>query len=892
MAPRAGCGITAENSGGRALPCPEISKTAYARNPLARTDFGRKWNPLAVIGALIAALFAGPLAADELEDALAMFRAGKYAECADAAGQAIESDKANELWPVLKLRSELTLGRYEDAARTLDEALPRIETSVLLRWWGSEALRFRDEPDRAEQLRDELDALAKSGNPRFREAENLVILGELYLSRGADPKRVLDELFEPVKKQRPNFAEAHLASGELALDKGDLALAADSFRQALAIDPGLADAQFGLARAFAPTDEAQSRTALQTALTLNPQHIPSLLFLTDDRVDSEQYAEAEEILAKIFAINPEHPRAWAYRAALAHLKSDAKTEASCRQAALRHWSTNPEVDFAIGEKLSRKYRFSEGAGYQRRALEFDPNYSPARMQLAQDLLRLGEEDEGWRLATEAYDADGYDILAHNLVTLRENMAKFQVLEREGLALKMDPHEAAVYGERVLDHLAEAKKKLCAKYEVVLDKPVIVELFPRQQDFAIRTFGMPGGAGYLGVCFGRVITANSPASQVGRPVNWRATLWHEFCHVITLHKTNNKMPRWLSEGISVYEERQADPTWGQSINPRYRKMLLADDLTPVSRLSGAFLHPPSPLHLQFAYFESSLVVEYLIEKHGLPRLLKTLVELGEGIGIQDALTRNYGPPAALDEKFAEFARSKANSLAPKLDWSEIQIPAEADEASLAALLEKHPKNYLAISRLANKRIADKKWRPAIETLRAWIALYPEQAGEGNPHSLLATAYRELGEFREERKALERLAALSADDEAAFSRLAELASEAKEWPAALKYAERLMAIDPLKRTSQQLLADLASRTGDDRKAIAAYRAVLRLAPPDIAEVHYRLAKSLARSGDSNAARRHVLLALEEAPRFRAAQRLLLEVVGPEPPAKPTETVKEEP
>ena len=111
----------------------------------------------------------------------------------------------------------------------------------------------------------------------------------------------------------------------------------------------------------------------------------------------------------------------------------------------------------------------------------------------------------------------------------------------------------------------------------------MEIFPEQKDFAVRTFGMPGGEGFLGVCFGSVITANSPASQGGSPSNWKAVLWHEFCHVVTLHKTNNKMPRWLSEGISVYEERQADPAWGQSMNRRYREMILDGGLTPVSEL---------------------------------------------------------------------------------------------------------------------------------------------------------------------------------------------------------------------------------------------------------------------------------------------------------------------
>src|SRR5439155_4177413 len=186
-----------------------------------------------------------------------------------------------------------------------------------------------------------------------------------------------------------------------------------------------------------------------------------------------------------------------------------------------------------------------------------PQFLPAKMQLAQDLLRLGEETEGWKLADDVYRADEYSVVAHNLATLQENLSQFRTLEAEGFVVRMDAREAEIYGRRVLDLLQRAKSVLCAKYEVTLERPIIVELFPRQQDFAIRTFGLPGGAGFLGVCFGTVITANSPASQTASPSCWEATLWHEFCHAVTLNKTSNKMPRWLSEGISVYEERQAN-----------------------------------------------------------------------------------------------------------------------------------------------------------------------------------------------------------------------------------------------------------------------------------------------------------------------------------------------
>jgi hypothetical protein len=46
-------------------------------------------------------------------------------------------------------------------------------------------------------------------------------------------------------------------------------------------------------------------------------------------------------------------------------------------------------------------------------------------------------------------------------------------------------------------------------------------------------------------------------------------------------------------------------------------------------------------------------------------------------------------------------------------------------------------------------------------------------------------------------------------------------------------------------------------------------------DAAETHFRLAQLLHDAGNRSAAKRHILHALEEAPRFLAAHRLLLEL-----------------
>jgi tetratricopeptide (TPR) repeat protein len=814
-------------------------------------------------------------AADSAQLAL-LFRTGKYAECVEATTKAIGESEFNENFRLLKLRSELELGRYADAAETIDAALKKFSSSIELRWYGREVARFNGQTQRVTELEDEFAKLVQQTPWRYSDSGNRLLVGRFLLSIGVDPKKVLDGMYNVVKKSQPTYAPAFLACGELALEKNDFALAAQNFEQAAKHDPADADAHFGLAQAFAPSDSEKANAAIKATLERNPNHIGCLLFVADEHIDAERYDDAETVLTQVESINPLHPKAAAYRAVLAHLRNQPESEKQYRGTALKHWATNPDVDHILGKKLSQKYRFAEGAAHQRQALEFDAKFLPAKMQLASDLLRLGEEDEGWKLANEVYEADGYNIFAHNLVTLQDSIAKFRTLEDDGIIVRMDAREADIYGRRVLDLLKRAKQQIAAKYEVTLPAPIIVEMFPKQEDFAIRTFGMPGGAGFLGVCFGTVITANSPASQDKRPTCWEATLWHEFCHVVTLNKTHNKMPRWLSEGISVFEERQADPTWGQTINPLYRKMLLGDELTPVSQLSGAFLHPKSGQHLQFAYFESSLVVEYLVEKHGLDTLKNILVDLGNGLTINDTLARHTGSLAELDSAFEAFARNRAIEMARDADWTEPELPKRATAELLAEYLKDHPTNYAALQRQAKQLISEKKFAEAKRPLEAMRKLYPNDASGDGHHVMLARVHRELKETAQERAVLESLAKLNDDSVDLFARLAELTSQAGDWEATRRIAQRWLAVSPLQPAPHRVAAAAAEKLNDDPFAIDSYRALLLLNPVDIADLHLKLATAFQHGGDLSSAKRHALLALEEAPRFRAAHQRLLEII----------------
>ena len=856
-----------------------LQRTGKSFHPLRITESiprvrTRRFLQFASLWIVLACLTGSRLAYGvDLGEATKLLNQGKYADCVQATSAAIAEGQYSETWRELKMKAELATGQYPEALATLDEALERYKSSVRMRWLGHRVCLFNALPDRATELLDQIDELMDGGSWRYTDPASRIALGEFYLHRGVDAKQVLDALYNPIKKRSPDYAAAYTAAGQLALSKHDYALAAEEFATALKLDATDADIHFGIGAAFASSDGEKSEAAFQAALAINPNHIDTLLYLADRKIDAESYEDAEALLERVAAINMLEPRLWAYRAVLAHLENKPDAEEHCRQLALGWWSANPEVDYTIGRKLSQKYRFAEGVAYQRAALTFQEDYLPAQSQLAQDLLRLGEEEEGWKLVTEVYARDGYSVVAHNLVTLQDNIAKFRTLRADGFLVRMEAREADIYGPLVIDLLSRAKEQLCAKYDTTVADPVIVEIFPKQEDFAIRTFGLPGGAGFLGVCFGRVITANSPASQAATPTNWQATLWHEFCHVVTLQKTNNKMPRWLSEGISVYEERQANATWGQTMTPEYREMILGDALTPVSKLSGAFLSPPSAMHLQFAYYESSLVVEHLVERYGIETLQRILVDLGAGISINDALQRYTGSIEALDSEFAEYAREKARQLAPDVDWDKPDVPEDVSRDALAAWLEEHPNSYVGLQQYANLLLRERSWPEAQKVLEQLRRLYP---GSIAAASMLARVQRELKDVAAETTTLEQIAELSADHTVAYQRLLELATEREDWEEVRKNGERLLAVNPLLPAPHRSLVKAAEQLNDDQLAISSLNALLRMDPIDPADMHYRLGSALRRKGDLPAAKRQILMALEEAPRFRAAHRQLLEIL----------------
>ena len=827
----------------------------------------------------------GQARAVTLKEARQLYATGEYAKAINASEAAIAANEYDSGWRLLLLRARLTTGQYPEAKRFATELLDdyRYRYNAEALWLFHLAYEANGDAAQAGQMLQVIMQFL-NGQRGISDENTLIFIGRALLKAAAtDPKQVKENLFDRVLKSSPDNREALLATGELALAKRDFKLAGQTFTRAIGHYPDDADLLYGLAKAYAESDPSQMEEPLHTAMFTNPDHVPSLLLQAHNQADAEQYDTANGILKAIFKINPNHAASWALQAALHTVRNEPDKAKSARASGLKYWKTNPLVDHETGKKLSSKYLFSEGAAHQRQALVFNKDYLPAKTQLAQDLLRLGQEEEGWKLAEEAHKADGYDVTTYNLLTLHDSLKKYVTIDRNGFLLRMTRDEAALYGDEAIDLLTEARELFSAKYDTQIEGPVIVEIFPEKKDFAVRTFGIPGGDGYMGVCFGKLITANSPKSLIGFQQNWQSLLWHEYCHVITLQKTLNKMPRWFSEGISVYEERLRHSSWGEQMTPEYREFILGGEMTPIERLSMAFIVPKSPEHMQFAYYQSSLVVEYLVKHFGEVCISNILHDLGQGVFINIAIEQHAAPLVKLEAGFAEFATGLAKAFAAEADLAK-PSPLEVnplDKNAIVDWLEANPNNIWALNTTCANLVEEEKFLEAIPLLERSIRLHPRQRGGGSPYGMLARAHRELGQAEDELAVLEQWAAIEDAATKLYGRLMEIHAERENWEAVDRLAKRFFSANPLSPIGHRFMALTAQQTGNTAATIRPLKRLLLLDPADPVDLHFRLATALAGPSPLEA-KRHVLQALEDAPRFRAAQKLLTRLAKPGPPA----------
>ena len=702
----------------------------------------------------------------------------------------------------------------------------------------------------------------------------------LDLYRGALAARALGEyrlansLVRNAALAAPDDPAIQTLWGDLFAEKYDQLEASKSYNEALALDDQWAPAHLGMAVALADTDPPTARAAAEAALEIDPDYLDAHLFLAQRDLDDRDHETAGSSLDRALALNERSLEARSLVAAVAYVEDrlDDFDEEIERVLAI-----NPvygEAYRVAGNLTARNYRFEEAVALVRRGLEIDPDNSRSYAELGMHLLRTGDEP-GARAALErSFADDPFDIVTFNLLSMLDSLDEFETFEVGDLIVRLHRDEAPVLKDYVLELAQRALDDLSARYEFKAEGPILIEVFPRHDDFAVRTLGLPGMIGALGACFGKVVTLDSPRARTPGEFNWESTLWHEMAHVIALQMSNQRVPRWLTEGLSTFEEKRARPDWARDQDLGFATALNEDNVLSLRDLNGGFSRPEM---ISMAYFQASVLVEHIIDEYGESTIHTLLRAYGDGLDTAAALDQVGLDFDSLQASFDVAVETRFGALRRAMEAPDEQLPESEDRlALLRELVEEHPGSFpvqMAFGRALRAAGEIDAARVAFETA---VTLAPMATGASSAHLPLASIAVEQGDRA---LALDHLEAhLEHDhrDIVAARELAALAEEAGDEARLRRAYELIIELDPFDAIPHQALGRLAMARADHDVASHEFEVSLAIGPIDRVAAHVDLAESHLAADRPDDAKRAVIAALEIAPTYERAQELLLRIV----------------
>jgi tetratricopeptide (TPR) repeat protein len=465
--------------------------------------------------------------------------------------------------------------------------------------------------------------------------------------------------------------------------------------------------------------------------------------------------------------------------------------------------------------------------------------------------------------------------------MMDKLDTFETIRDGDFVFRMPKPEVAVMREYMIPLARRAFEEYGRRYNFTPTGPILIELFDKHDDFAVRNVGLPGMVGALGACFGRVVTMDSPKALPPGSFQWEATLWHELSHVFTIQMSNQRVPRWLTEGVAAFEEKREKPEWARPNDLEFVTLLNRGETIKLSELNAAFTNPQT---ISLAYYQAALVIEHMVQLYGDAGIGKLVRAYSDGSDTDEALK------AALDTdfdklqvSFDEFTNKMFANIKPALqkgaDEEELQaMPLLA----LRAYASENPQSFAGQMALGRALRKEEQVDEAVQAFERAAALVPQARGENSPHAQLA----DIALARDDKpRAIAELQALVGVDFDNIDAARQLASLLRETgvtdPARLRPVyERIAAIDPYDAEAHTFLGRFAMQRNEPETAAREFRVVLALGPVDRAAAITDLAESYLKSGKRAEAKKETLAALEIAPSYERAQALLLELVDATP------------
>jgi tetratricopeptide (TPR) repeat protein len=623
--------------------------------------------------------------------------------------------------------------------------------------------------------------------------------------------------------------------GRLYLDHSQPADAAGLFNEALELKKDDAGALLGLALVAAEDFESVAAGLAHKALASDPKLVEAQELLARLALEDNDSAKAVEEANKALAIDAKSVEGRAILATVDWLAG--KKETAWDPHTARGYETAAHFFF-----INRRYE--EDVQYYRKAIEIDPQLYSARSQLGINLMRLGQDQEAYTQLETCYNNGFQDAATRNSLKLLDSYKRFDTVQTGLIVLKLEKKEAELlrpYFESEMERIIATYEK---KYRLKLEKPVRVEVYPDHEDFAVRTLGMPG-LGALGVTFssasyGSFIAMDSPS---GRPPG---------SHVFTLTLTDSHVPRWFTEGLAVHEETAVSPEWGDRLSPPVIMAIKDKKLLPVAELDRGFVHPTGQEQVVVSYFQAGRICDYINDKWGWDTLLAMLRDFGNDDDTATVIRKELKmEPAEFDKQFLASVEAGTKNVVDHFDeWQ---------------------KRLKQINSLAK----NKDYDGVIKEGTAIRDMYPDYVEDGSVYEFLANAYLAKDDKPAAIAELDRYVKTGGRNPDSIKLLAKQLEDGGRKKEAADVLNRLNYIYPMDNDLHQRLGALWMDQGNLAGAIREFRAVVAHNPIDPARSHYDLAHAYQLNHEPEQAKDELLAALETAPGYRPAQKLLLEL-----------------
>ncbi len=530
------------------------------------------------------------------------------------------------------------LGRSAEAQELLEATVARDRQAQAARLELGLVYRLRGQRKKAGAIWNQFFDEYENGAGDKQSARQLtrVAIAARYLG----DYKAANALFRDAEALDPHGeagALANIAWADMLLEKYDPAHAELSVQEALLVLPKNAEAHGLYARIKLAEGEPIEviQKEIDDSLRVDAHEENARRARIELALDAGELDEALGEARTELAYNSEQLYCRATAAAIGYLRDDSVAFEAEKKRALALNPHAAEFFHLVAEIVVKQHRYEEANRLEAQALTLDPTYAPALATLGANDLRLGNETAGIKSLQRAWDRDPYNVRTYNLLRLFEEVIPQSYISDEGKSVRFrfSKRERAVLEHTVRPLVEREVTELSVRYGYQPSRPITVELYEQPDHYAVRTVGLPH-LDAIGVCFGRVITAQSPSS--GR-FNWAMALWHEVAHVFALGLSRNRVPRWFTEGLSDYEAARERPEWSRRTHAELAHALTIGELPTIAKLDAAFAAARDPAHLAVVYHQAAEAIGFWVRRFGFTSVVTALRRYGEGASTAQVVT---------------------------------------------------------------------------------------------------------------------------------------------------------------------------------------------------------------------------------------------------------------